>query len=54
MGRVLASGRPLALAVDAPLLAGILASLGVVVYLWRSPLVRDCFLEFPARLDPRQ
>jgi len=54
MGRVLASGRPLALAVDAPLLAGILASLGVVVYLWRSPLVRDRFLEFPARLDPRQ
>jgi hypothetical protein len=46
-GRLLASGRPLALGVDGPLLASLLASLTVVAYLWRSPLARDVFREFP-------
>jgi hypothetical protein len=47
VGGLVASGRPLALAIDGPLVAGILASLAVIAYLWRSPLARDCFLEFP-------
>ncbi len=47
IGGLLTSGRPLALGIDGPLLAGLLASLAVVVYLCRSPLVRDCFREFP-------
>lgn len=49
VGRLLASGRPLALGIDGPLLAGLVASLAVVVYLWRSPRVRDVFREFPKR-----
>jgi hypothetical protein len=47
VGRLLASGRPLALGIDGPLLASLLASLTVVAYLWRSPLARDVFREFP-------
>ncbi len=47
VGRLLTTGRPLALGIDGPLLASLLASLAVVAYLWRSPLVRDVFREFP-------
>ncbi len=49
LGGLLASGRPLVLALDGGLVAGVLASLLVVAYLWRSPLARDCFREFPPR-----
>lgn len=47
VGRLLTSGRPLALGIDGLLLASLFASLTVVAYLWRSPLARDVFREFP-------
>jgi hypothetical protein len=47
IGRFLATGRPLPLGIDGPLLASLLASLALVAYLWRSPLARDVFREFP-------
>lgn len=47
IGRLLTTARPLALGIDGPLLASLLASLAVVAYLWRSPLARDVFREFP-------
>jgi hypothetical protein len=49
VGGPLASGRPLAFAIEGTLAAGMLASLAVVFYLWRSPHARDCFREFPGK-----
>ncbi|HSQ07924.1 MAG TPA: DUF2919 family protein [Chromatiaceae bacterium] len=47
LGGLMASGRPLALGLDGMILGSTLASLAVVAYLWRSPLARDSFREFP-------
>ena len=47
VGGLLTSGRLLTIGIDGPLVAGLLASLAVIVYLWRSPLARDVFREFP-------
>jgi hypothetical protein len=46
--RPLASHEPLIRAVNEAVLVSALLSLAVVAYLWRSPLVRDLFREFPA------
>jgi len=58
LGGLLASGRPLVLGIDAPLLASLCVSLTAALYLWRSPLVRDVFRDFPAtaraRVEPRR
>jgi hypothetical protein len=47
VGGRLISGRPLALGLEGSLVAGLALSAAVVAYLWRSPLARDCFREFP-------
>ena len=47
LGGLIASGRPLLLGLDGLLLGSTLGSLAVVAYLWRSPLARDAFREFP-------
>lgn len=44
---LIGSGRPLVSAIDELSLISLLATLGVVVFLARSPLVRDLFREFP-------
>jgi hypothetical protein len=49
LGGLAASGRPLLLGLDGPLMGATLGSLGVVAYLWRSPLARDAFRDFPPR-----
>ncbi len=43
------SGTPLIRTVDEAVLISALLNLAVIVYLWRSSLVRDLFREFPAR-----
>jgi len=42
------SGQPLIAAVDEAVLISALLNLAVIAYLWRSPLLRDVFSEFPA------
>jgi hypothetical protein len=44
---MLVSERPLADTLDQPTLIAGLLSLAIVAYVWRSPLVRDLFGEFP-------
>ncbi|ESQ15761.1 MAG: DUF2919 domain-containing protein [Thiohalocapsa sp. PB-PSB1] len=48
-GRIGLSGEPLTTAIDELTLISALLHLAIIVYLWRSPLVRDLFREFPAR-----
>jgi hypothetical protein len=43
-------GAPLIRAVNEAVLISALLNLAVIAYLWRSPLVRDLFREFPARV----
>lgn len=53
IGGMLTSRRPLALGIDGPLVAGLVLSAAVAAYLWRSPLARDCFREFPEKAPMR-
>ena len=46
---LLASGRPLLIGIDAPMLGATLGSVGAIAYLHRSPLARDAFRDFPPR-----
>ncbi len=43
------SGMPLIQVVDEAVLISALVNLAVIAYLWRSPLLRDLFREFPGR-----
>jgi hypothetical protein len=47
--QIATGGEPLISAVDEAVLISALLNLAVVVYLWRSTLVRDVFREFPGR-----
>jgi hypothetical protein len=47
IARVTASGQSVWVSVDEALIASLLLDLAVLVYLWRSPLVRDLFRDFP-------
>jgi hypothetical protein len=46
------SGQPLIVAIDEAVLISALLNLAVIAYLWRSPLLRDLFREFPAPVAP--
>ena len=50
---LLASGRPLQIGIDAPLLGATLGSVGAIAYLHRSPLARDAFRDFPLRPETK-
>lgn len=47
----LVSGQPFPEAISEPLLASLLLSLAILVYLWRSPLVADLVRDCPGRVD---
>ena len=47
IARVAASGQSIWLSVDEALIASVLLDLAILVYLSRSPLVRDLFRDFP-------
>lgn len=47
IARTAGSGRSFWVSVDETLLASVLLDLAVLAYLWRSPLVRDLFSDFP-------
>ena len=48
------SGQPLIVAIDEAVVISALLNLAVIAYLWRSPLLRDLFKEFPAPVARRQ